>query len=347
MPNGIDPSLEQFLKEVWAQRTNIKSKSDVYRIYNRCPNPSPLADQSWERFWKTTERMIDLWHTHQLSVSVQSFWKASGAYNGYREYFNLCAVAMQCMNMKRAAPAGTEEALKEIGRWSAKFEPNVRFLQVFHSTFFHFSNRDRTANTAEHRVYISALADHAMDVMEFVVPTFVVAMPDKIHSAKIGGPITYGKRRDTIVIYCLNTAAAQSVLESLKTFHGEHSDYFADQVPPMLKKVEDMKGVATAAEPLNLENLDAQDREDLEQILGKDTDMVVGSHSFGSRRSAFIYIAPAQRHRTRRQRNCFHRAGQNRVRGQRSQSGAAPSAGSLPAARQLTALTESSLLLPA
>jgi hypothetical protein len=138
--------------------------------------------------------------------------------------------------------------------------------------FHRFERAGANLSAIQERIYLNVKADHAPEVMDFVVRD-IVDNPGQfpgIGMAKLTGPGSISGRADAIVIYAENQAAVQNALRRIRNYHAAHLGHFQTTTPPMTNRVVD--GVSVGAEPLG----------------------VGGQASFGSVRSDIIYNALEQ-----------------------------------------------------
>jgi hypothetical protein len=116
-------------------------------------------------------------------------------------------------------------------------------------TFFRFERPDWQPDAIRQRVYLNAAADHATDVMRFVVRQIVddPARFPGVEMAKLSGPAAVGERSENIVVYTRDDDATRRVLDAVAAWRASHADHFRDDTPAFTEAV--APGVATGDEP--------------------------------------------------------------------------------------------------
>jgi hypothetical protein len=116
-------------------------------------------------------------------------------------------------------------------------------------TFFRFERPQWQPDKITQRVYLNAAADHATDVMKFVVQQIVdnPARFPGVEMAKLSGPGAVGDRSENIVLYTHGDDASRRVLDAIATYRARHADHFRSGTPAFTETV--APGVALGDEP--------------------------------------------------------------------------------------------------
>jgi hypothetical protein len=165
-------------------------------------------------------------------------------------------------------PQVSPEALKPLRR--LRTGELAVYGPALWNDFFHvMSTPDRTPDIRS-RVYVHASsASTSIEIMKLFVRQFGVN--GGLREVKTAGPGS--QRKDTIVAYFHNTKARNDLVTWLKQEAAGHESWFADSLPPLVKK--EARGIGTADEPPAVEI-----------FAGKGT-----RHSFGTFYSALIWVA--------------------------------------------------------
>ncbi|MDP7037832.1 MAG: T3SS effector HopA1 family protein, partial [Myxococcota bacterium] len=209
-------SLDDMLKTIWGQPDAAWDKNSIYRLYNRASEANPLKALRPEAYASRLGDIASARPSDAIS-NVQSGFLAS-EYNGISQ-----------------ALAAAKNGDVDVAR--------------LHSTFFRFERANWQPETIRERVYINARADHAPEVMDFVVKE-IIDNPGKfpgVEMAKISGAAAVSGRSENIVIYTSGDEATTRVLDAIASYTESKPNHFMKSTP-MLTDGKAL-GVATGAEP--------------------------------------------------------------------------------------------------
>jgi hypothetical protein len=175
---------------------------------------------------------------YRRMVSVSSERVLSASPRVYLE--RLAAIAAR-------RPEGTAYA-QDNGRPTARILDDVDAGRAPRAAidFFHFRAPGR-ALEAQERLYLNALPDRALDVLDHVLEAVLDDATLGVPLVKIVGPAALPERTDKIVIFCDDAAATARVVEKLRSYAAE-SGAFDDDTPAMTARM--VPGIGMGAEPL-------------------------------------------------------------------------------------------------
>lgn len=220
-PRTSRQSLEQALDTVWQQRAAFSSgqKSVYSDVYNA---------------------VVD---SNVLTRSKTAFLDAIGT-------------------IAKARPAGTTSNTQGFGGSGDAISSAVDFYKggqmpaegrfsasSFERTFFRFERQNWQPDLIKQRVYLNTAADHAPEVMAFVVGQ-MLDNPAKfpgVEMAKLSGPGSVSARCENIVIYTHGDDASRAVLDAVARYQAQHPRHFMRETPAFTEAVG--PGVATGDEP--------------------------------------------------------------------------------------------------
>ncbi len=220
-PKSSRQSLNDALDTVWRLRDEFKAgtKSVYSDVYNAVVDKNELTRAPIE---------------YLQSISELAHGRPKGA-NSSAQGFGGSGDAISS-----AVEAFADGSLPAEGPFSA-----ARFAR----TFFRFERENWQPQTIKERVYLNTAADHAPEVMKFVVRQIIdnpKAFPG-VEMAKISGPGSVGNRSENIVLYTAGGDATKRVLEAVAKHRALHPERFMREVPAFTEAVG--KGIAIGAEP--------------------------------------------------------------------------------------------------
>jgi hypothetical protein len=218
-------SLDDFLRKVWSDRERIVGSQnpadEVYGHYSQATEANPLLTRS-------TQGYLD-------------------------EIANIAEgrTPTATSNIQNRTPPGAGNQISDA------VQPGSPLRGRVERSFFRFEREGADLNelvsrgAIRERIYINASADHATEVMHFVVRD-IIDNPSEfpgIFMSKLTGPGGVARRADAIVIYAEDRAAVERVLQRTQGYHSKNPTHFQTSTPPMTNQVLD--GVSLASEPLN------------------------------------------------------------------------------------------------
>jgi hypothetical protein len=120
---------------------------------------------------------------------------------------------------------------------------------LLEKTFFRFERPNWQPDLIRQRVYLNTAADHATDVMAFVVRQ-VLDHPERfpgVEMAKLSGPAAVSGRSENIVLYTRDDDASRRVLDAVASYRAQHPGHFRSGTPAFTETV--APGVAVGDEP--------------------------------------------------------------------------------------------------
>jgi hypothetical protein len=119
----------------------------------------------------------------------------------------------------------------------------------FEKTFFRFERENWQPDQIRQRVYLNTAADHAPEVMRFVVQQIVdnPARFPGVEMAKLSGPGAVGDRSENIVLYTTGDDASRRVKDAIAQYQAMHPRHFMRETPAFTEAI--APGVATGDEP--------------------------------------------------------------------------------------------------
>jgi hypothetical protein len=235
-------SLDDVLKNVWRAQSPPNA-NQVYRMYNVATEANPL-NRSRGAYLDDLARIADGRPKDAISNIQAPVWSN-----------NKQNVISETVAKGRAGKLDAETAAS------------------LDTTFFRFQRANWQPQNVSERVYVNASADHAPEVMDFIVKDILdnpSAYPG-VEMVKISGPRAVAKRSENIVIYTSGSEASENVLRTIADYQNTHAGHFMKSVPKMTDQK--LPGVALAAEPPSVYN---------------------GRESFGSLRAKLIANAASE-----------------------------------------------------
>lgn len=213
-----------------------------------------------------------------LEQALDAVWAdrgsfSSGAKNVYSDIYNAVADTNQLTrpkgayltdlaNLAASRPAGSTSNTQSFGgsgdsissvvtSWQKGELPAEGMFSAkrFEGTFFRFERPDWQPNNIKQRVYLNTAADHATDVMRFVVQQILdnpAAFPG-VEMTKLSGPSAVGARSENIVLYTSGDDASRRVLDAVGAYQANHPQHFMKETPAFTETV--APGIATGDEP--------------------------------------------------------------------------------------------------
>jgi hypothetical protein len=222
-PKTSRQSLQQALDTVWSQRDDFKAgtKTVYSAVYNAVVDKNVLTRPPLE--FLQTLGTIAAQRPKGANSNAQAFGGKGDA-------------------ISDAVKSFADGELPAQGPFSAD-----RFAR----TFFRFEREGWQPHAVAERVYLNTAADHAPDVMKFVVSQIIdnpAAFPG-VEMAKVSGPGAVGDRSENIVLYTTGGDATQRVLDAVAKHRALHPERFMREVPAFTEAVG--RGTAVGAEPPN------------------------------------------------------------------------------------------------
>lgn len=213
-----------------------------------------------------------------LSDALDVVWQDKGAFRSgsksvYSDVYN-AVVDKNVLTLPKAAfldglaaiarsrPAGATSNTQGFGgtgdsissavqSWkSGQLPAEGRFsASSFERTFFRFEREDWQPEKITQRVYLNIAADHAPEVMRFVVQQ-LIDNPQKfpgVEMAKLSGPGAVGDRSENIVLYTTGDDASRRVKDAIASHQAMHPRHFMRETPAFTEQI--APGVATGDEP--------------------------------------------------------------------------------------------------
>ncbi|HSG82058.1 MAG TPA: T3SS effector HopA1 family protein, partial [Gemmatimonadota bacterium] len=231
--------LRVFAQQVWAQRQNIRSANDVYRLYGAVSQQNQLTHGGASADTMYLDRLYSL-----------GLVRGQPSVQGYEsfEFGALLAARRDYLEGGTLIPPG--QLLNQIQPEAAQYRitPENYLVIELAETFYHYVSSNRCP--VKERVYLNVRANVATDIMKYVVTEFVDKMAG-VDEAKIAGPQGVADRADTIVIYTSNKAASDQVVAQLREYQNQHgTGAFLSELPAMTAR--QLPGVSTGAEPASV-----------------------------------------------------------------------------------------------
>ncbi|MEM9811450.1 MAG: hypothetical protein AAF913_02175 [Pseudomonadota bacterium] len=171
-----------------------------------------------------------------------------------------------------------------LGRLADECSQNRDLRKAMEENFIHFRcNR----GPGKRRLYMSVKGDRRKNVAQWINSRFLYW--GNLDNWKVSVPSGNWSRIDTFILYFSDDVGRQRCIDDLKAYQekAENRMHFRPEHPHMLKKVEDLMGIATGDEPIcKLEMMyDTKNRVVLAPVEAS------GAASFGSYRAKIIAAA--------------------------------------------------------
>jgi hypothetical protein len=260
----LSGALRDFAKKVWDRRNGIRSADDIYRMYGAVNRQNQLTYGGGSADTMYLDRLFSLGlvRGHPSVQGYESFTFAS-----------LMATRRNYMENNTPIPAGPllDQVRPEAQQYG--LTPENYLVIDMAGTFYHFMAP--TPCEVTERVYLNVEANHATDIMKYVVNEIVDKVAG-VYEAKIAGPGGVADRADTIVIYTVSANVSNQVVALLQAYQNRHgAASFIDHLPAMTERR--LPGVSTGAEPAPVNVVRRK--------------AMPGRQSFGSLRADLIYKA--------------------------------------------------------
>jgi hypothetical protein len=207
-------SLDEMLGDLWSQNMTPPSQSDIYRMYTAPAEVNPLT--------RSPTAYFDDLSTLARARPGEAVSNIQGLRGSMVDHLDVATQGL--------LDADT----------MAKLERG----------FFRFQRSNWRPGLISERIYINAAADHAPEVMAFLVRDIVDnpgAYPG-IEMAKISGTRAVSRRAENIVLYTTGPEATEKVLEAISLYRQHHPNHFMRSIPKMTDGR--LPGVAVGAEPI-------------------------------------------------------------------------------------------------
>lgn len=211
-------SFDNMLGDIWNKRQEIKKEGSdaIYSMYNAVTEENPLRSMNKTQYLQGLASIAQ-GRPKDATSNLQAF-------------------------------GGDGDSISDAVKMHG--QPGMEAMQKrIEGTFFRFQRANWNPAEVRERVYINANANHATELMRFVVKDIIdnPARFPGVQMAKISGPGAVSSRAENIVIYTASAEASKRVLDAIAQYQARSPAHFQSSVPQMTEQA--MRGVATASEP--------------------------------------------------------------------------------------------------
>jgi tetratricopeptide (TPR) repeat protein len=242
--NASEESIQEAKRAVRLAKKELVKEKRIYKFGLRHLSPEQTAIKSVSASRKSLDNFLDrVWAEREHVVQQRQQDKPV--------YFGFYSKATESNPLTKSTNEHLREVI-EIGRGSeSRSELSPDLPGFIHFNRASFDNRRGSADlaTLKERVYLNVSADHAPEVMHFVVRE-IIENPNEFPKVPVAKITMHGigERSEGIVIYTQDQASVDEVHQKIRQYQSENPTYFMTSTPPMTEPV--LPGVSIGSQPI-------------------------------------------------------------------------------------------------